>query len=52
VTPDRTNPEPEKVKEPDDSERDRFARFVKKLVNVPKREIDEKAKEWRKRRNE
>jgi hypothetical protein len=27
-------------------ERDRFARFAKKLVNVPKKEIDEKAKEW------
>jgi predicted AAA+ superfamily ATPase len=28
----------------------RFARFAKKLVNVPKREIDEKAKEWQTRR--
>jgi hypothetical protein len=49
VTPDRKQPEPEKVKEPDDSERARFARFAKKLVNVPKKEIDEKAKEWKER---
>jgi hypothetical protein len=34
---------------PEESERSRFARFAKKLVNVPKREIDEKAKEWKKR---
>jgi hypothetical protein len=34
----------------DDSERDRFGRLVKKLVNVPKREIDEKAREWEKRK--
>jgi hypothetical protein len=30
-------------------ERARFARFAKKLVNVPKKEIDEKAKEWESR---
>jgi hypothetical protein len=29
-----------------ESERSRFARFAKKLVNVPKKEIDEKAAEW------
>ncbi len=40
---DPKNPESE-------SERSRFARFAKKLVNVPKKEIDEKAKEWRKRK--
>jgi len=41
--------EPE-VKEPEDSERARFVRFAKKLVNVPKKEIDEKAKEWKRRK--
>ena len=39
------DPEPNPSRE--DSERSRFARFAKKLVNVPKREIDEKAKEWK-----
>ncbi len=34
-----------KSKEPPESERDRFGRFAKKLVSVPKKEIDEKAKE-------
>lgn len=34
---------------PPEDERSRFARFAKKLVNVPKKEIDEKAKEWRER---
>ena len=33
------------------SERDRFTRFAKKLVNVPKKEIDEKAKEWEERKD-
>jgi hypothetical protein len=42
----KNEPEPK----PDDSERARFARFAKKLVNVPKREIDEKAGEWRGRK--
>jgi hypothetical protein len=32
--------------EPARSERARFAHFAKKLVNVPKREIDEKQREW------
>jgi len=42
------NPEPAPF--PDrDSERSRFARFAKRLVSVPKKEIDEKAKEWKKR---
>ncbi len=47
MTPDRKSSKPEK---PDDSERSRFAKFAKKLVNVPKREIDEKAKEWETRK--
>ena len=37
--------------EPLESERERFGRFAKKLVNVPKREIDEKAKEWERRKD-
>jgi hypothetical protein len=37
-------------REPEDSERFRFARFAKKLVRVPKREIDEKAEEWKRER--
>jgi hypothetical protein len=36
--------------EPEDSERSRFARFAKKLVQVPKKEIDEKAEEWKQTR--
>jgi hypothetical protein len=44
-TPKRPPPEPE------DSERSRFARFAKKLVQVPKREIDEKAEEWKRERD-
>jgi len=39
MPPKPKNPEPE-------SERSRFARFAKKLVNVPKKEIDEKQREW------
>jgi hypothetical protein len=35
---------------PEDSERSRFARFAKKLVQVPKKEIDEKAEEWKRER--
>jgi hypothetical protein len=31
---------------PEDSERSRFARLAKKLVSVPKKEIDEKAEDW------
>jgi len=31
--------------------RSRFARFAKKLVQVPKKEIDEKAKEWKRNRD-
>ena len=42
---DRKNPQPEP-----ESERSRLARFAKKLVNVPKKEIDEKAKEWQERK--
>ena len=40
-------PEPEPTSEPEDCERSRFARFAKKLVHVPKKEIDEKAEEWK-----
>ena len=36
--------------EPEDTERSRFARFAKKLVQVPKKEIEEKAEEWRRER--
>jgi hypothetical protein len=43
-TPEPTQPEPE------DSERSRFARLAKKLVSVPKKEIDEKAEEWKRDR--
>jgi hypothetical protein len=34
----------------EDSERSRFARFAKKLVQVPKKEIDEKGEEWKRER--
>jgi hypothetical protein len=47
-------PEPkpsEPISEPEDSERSRFARFAKKLVQVPKKEIDEKAEEWKRDRD-
>jgi len=44
-------PEPEPTSEPEDSERSRFARFAKKLVQVPKKEIDEKAEEWKRERD-
>jgi len=33
--------------EHEDSERATFARFAEKPVNVPKKEADEKAKEWK-----
>jgi hypothetical protein len=46
MPPTKENPEPKRVKEPDDSERDRFARFARKLVNVLKKEIEEKQREW------
>jgi len=39
--PESTNHEAE------DSERTRFVGFVEKLVQVPKKEIDEKAEEWK-----
>jgi hypothetical protein len=42
--PESTRPEAE------DSERTRFVGFVEKLVQVPKREIDEKAEEWKRER--
>jgi hypothetical protein len=44
--------EPERAKdpEPEDAERSRFERFARKLVRVPKKEIDEKAEEWKQER--
>jgi hypothetical protein len=36
--------------EPEDSERSRFAQLAKKLVRVPKKEIDEKAEQWKRER--
>jgi hypothetical protein len=45
VAPEGKNVEPDEGQE-SDSERARFARFAKKLVNVPKKEIDEKQREW------
>ncbi len=38
------------TEESEGSERDRFGRFAKKLVSVPKKEIDEKAKDWEHKR--
>jgi hypothetical protein len=46
---DDSNPEP--TLDSEDSERSRFARFAKKLVQVPKEEIDEKAEEWKRERD-
>jgi hypothetical protein len=43
-------PKPSEPSEPEDSERSRFARFAKKLVRVPKKELDEKAEEWKRER--
>ena len=43
------NPEPMKTKVTT-SEADRFVDFARKLVNVPKSEIDKKAEEYHKRR--
>ena len=40
---------PGHAREQEDSERSRFARFAKKLVQVPK-EINEKAEEWKRER--
>jgi hypothetical protein len=34
-------------REAEESERTRFVGFAKKLVRVPKKEIDEKAEEWK-----
>jgi hypothetical protein len=43
-------PTPEDKPDAEDTERSRFARFAKKLVQVPKKEIDEKAEEWKRER--
>lgn len=48
MTPNQKKPEPESPV-PEQSERSRFARFANKLANVPKKEIDEKAREWESR---
>jgi hypothetical protein len=50
-----TDPAPESkpadsTRESEDTERSRFARFAKKLVQVPKKEIDEKGEEWKRDR--
>src|SRR5215217_9337914 len=50
VSGDRGRNPSEPASEPEDSERARFARFAKKLVQVPKKEIDEKAEEWKRER--
>jgi hypothetical protein len=42
--PESTSPEDE------DSERTRFVGFAEKLVQVPKKEIDEKAEQWKRER--
>jgi hypothetical protein len=47
---DRTDKPSPPAGEPEDSERSRFARFAKKLVQVPKKEIDAKAEEWKRER--
>jgi hypothetical protein len=47
---EQTSKPSEPTGEPEDSERSRFARFAKKLVQVPKKEIDEKAEEWKQER--
>jgi len=46
--PDPEAPKP--AQESEDSERSRFARLAKKLIRVPKNEIDEKAEEWEQER--
>ena len=48
MMPNQKKPEPESPV-PEESERSSFARFAKKLVNVPKKGIDEKAREWESR---
>jgi hypothetical protein len=50
VTKEPASPTPEDQPGPEDSERSRFERFAKKLVQVPKKEIDEKAEEWKRER--
>lgn len=53
MTDDQENPQREPARsEPEDSERSRFARLAKKLVRVPKREIDEKAEERERERKD
>jgi hypothetical protein len=40
----------EKTETPDEKAFERFRRLAKKVVNVPKSEIDERAKKWREAR--
>jgi hypothetical protein len=40
----------EEAETPDEKAFERFRRLAKKVVNIPKSEIDERAKEWRKAR--
>ena len=42
----------EPTKGPEGPERSRFASFAKNFVNVPKKEIVAKAKEWAKRKSD
>jgi ISXO2-like transposase domain len=42
---------PRRPPESEGSDRARFAHFAKKLVQVPKKEIDEKAEEWKRERD-
>jgi hypothetical protein len=37
--------------EPENAEQSRFMGFAKKLVQVPKKEIDEKAEDWKRERH-
>ncbi len=47
--PEQKAPEPDAPK-PEDAERSRFERFARRLVRVPKKEIDEKAEEGKRER--
>jgi hypothetical protein len=40
----------EETESPDDKAFERFRRFAKKVVSVPKSEVDRRAKEWRETR--
>jgi hypothetical protein len=40
----------EETETPDEKAFERFRRLAKKVVNVPKSELDERARKWRKER--